>query len=101
MKDLDLHQQRFNAGNSSGYVGVWDIGGPDVNNVVNQAGILTGGNYMKWHYIMRGEDGGDAIRCNSANVVLTIKEPFVVEVEEEDQVVNNTCLDLMMMVKVE
>ena len=55
-------------GNSSGYVEVWDIGSPDVNNVVNQAGILTGGNYMKWHYIMRGEDGGDAIRCNSANV---------------------------------
>ena len=55
-------------GNSSGNVEVWDVYSPDVNNVVNQAGILTGGNYMKWHYIMRGEDGGDAIRCNSANV---------------------------------
>ena len=55
-------------GDSSGYVDVWNIGSPDVNNVVNQAGILTGGNYLKWHYIMRGEDGGDAIRCNSANV---------------------------------
>tara|TARA_B000000557_G_scaffold216739_1_gene183739 strand:- start:9 stop:1118 length:1110 start_codon:yes stop_codon:yes gene_type:complete len=55
-------------GNSSGNVEVWDVYSPDVNNVVNQAGILTGGNYFKWHYIMRGEDGGDAIRCNSANV---------------------------------
>ena len=50
------------------YVEVWDIGSPDTYGTVNQAGILTGGNYLKWHYIMRGEDGGDAIRCNSANV---------------------------------
>ena len=47
---------------------VWDIGSPDVNGTVNQAGVTTNGKYLKWHYIMRGEDGGDAIRCNSGNV---------------------------------
>tara|TARA_B100000963_G_scaffold10796_1_gene8380 strand:- start:202 stop:828 length:627 start_codon:yes stop_codon:yes gene_type:complete len=54
--------------NSSSGTEVWDIGSPDINGIVNQAGVTTNGKYLKWHYIMRGEDGGDAIRCNSGNV---------------------------------
>lgn len=40
---------------------------PDVNGDVNQAGIITD-KYLKFTYNLWGDDGGDAIRCDSPNV---------------------------------
>ncbi len=52
---------------ASGGTEEFSIGSPDVNGTVNQAGV-TSDKYLKWTYLQRGDDGGDAIRCNSANV---------------------------------
>jgi len=52
---------------SSGGTELFAITSPDATGAANQAGITTG-KYLKWTYLMRGDDGGNAIRCNSANV---------------------------------
>tara|TARA_Y100001970_G_scaffold209244_1_gene255097 strand:- start:275 stop:2389 length:2115 start_codon:yes stop_codon:yes gene_type:complete len=52
---------------ASGGTELYDIGSPDATGTANQAGITTG-KYLKWTYLMRGDDGGNAIRCNSSNV---------------------------------
>ena len=52
---------------SGGNTDSFAVASPGGDGVVNQAG-LTSTNYHRFTYLMRGEDGGTAIRCNSSNV---------------------------------